>query len=154
MQKQKITFLFSVILINTVNASETLTYRLTLKEIGYSTSSGGYAALGFGKEFKNSHLLTGYLGAWEKHDENYFGLNYRYFLNGESTTIDSWFVGANIQSNSFHDGEIQNSTSLLALGGYQWVFNESLSVDLEASLEKNDIGDHFANIGASFSYLF
>jgi len=134
-------------------ASEKLN-RFTLFDLGYSTATKGFGAVGYGREISDGHLLSAYIGSWSSLNKEYYGVNYKYFLEDSVAFVDSWFIGGNLQKNDVKGGEFSNVFTAQALGGYQWVFFGSLTAELDASIGYTEDGDGSLGLGASFSFLF
>lgn len=127
--------------------------RITLSDLGYSTASKGYAAVGYGLEVLPKHLLSAYIGYWEGFSEHYAGLSYKYFISGDTSSENSWFAGASIQSGYEYDGEDQSASQTRFFGGHQWVLSDKIAIELDGGVSHNP-DETFISLGGGFSFLF
>ena len=148
---KKILLLISL-LISNICFAEKLN-RITLNDLGYSTATGGYIAVGYGRALNSKNLVYSYIGSWSRESGNFYGVGYKYFL--ESQTSDNWFGDTSLSKNQIYRGDFTDSTILSVLSGYQWIFKESFGLDLAAGVRHSDItGTGLTLFRLNFSYLF
>ncbi len=156
MFKSILKVLFVLFISTSSFATEERKNRIAIFDIGYSTAIGGYLAVGYGREVMGNSLISGYWKSWYLQDEKAYGVNYKYFLDQESTSKTSWFFSGNLQSGGLRRGDFKNMTILSAFGGYQWTTDEvPLGVSLESGANYSDLEGVSLNlIKVNFMYLF
>ena len=127
--------------------------RIILKNLGYSTVTGGFVSLGYGRALDQKSLISLSRGSWSHNNLYYYGLEYKYFLKSQDEI--SWFVTSGIQKNEFYNStETRDSTILIFQGGHQWI-GKYLGMDLQSGLEYSDIsGGNYVLLSLSFYYRF
>jgi hypothetical protein len=145
-----------VVFLSSVHARSESLNRITVFDLGYSTATKGFFALGYSRAITKNHLVSGY---WKAYSEPYtndsYGLNYKFFIDEGVTSRDSWFLSGNVQSGGIYKGDWKKMTTLSALGGYQWVYKSPFAITVESGVNANDFGDVYLTlVKFNFAYLF